>query len=452
MRRVVASAVALAVACLPVTGPAWSSPAARDPATAAARHAPRTPIRHLVVMLQEGHTFDNYFGRRTGVDGLPRHVCLPTRDRSRCVAPYALGGSPHVALVDTAEAQQVAVDGGRMDGFVRAQAVHRRHARAAMGYYAGRTLPVLRGLAGAGVVFDRWFSAVPGGPVANDLFAVAAAAPARATSVPRRGWQQTTIFDRLEAAGVPWRIYVEDYRPGVTLRTAGPGELRSGQVARVPVLATPRFLGQHSPGGDLVARHVVPLDRYFADLARGTLPAVSWVVTTRQSEQPPHNPVHDQRVLRAVVNGLIASPAWPRAAFILSYGSGGGWYDHVPPPVVHGVRLGVRVPTVLLSPYARAGSVVHQRYDAASVLRLIEQNWGVAPLGRRDRTAASLLPVFRFARAGARPALVAVADTRPPVAQPDRRVLYTGYLVALAGALGCVALVVRRGRSPGGSS
>lgn len=428
-----AAALTLLALLVPVLGPTGA--AAADSAS------PGTPLRHVVVMLQQGHTFDNYFGTRQGVDGLPRQACLPSPEHHhRCVSPYPLDGSPHVAFLDTAAAQRRAVDGGRMDGFVRVQDVHGHDARAAMGYYRARTLPVLSRLADTGVLFDHWFSGVLGGPVANDLFAVAARAPAGAASVPRRGWQGVPlVFDRLQAAGVPWRVYVEGYRRGVTYRTAGPGELRGGQVARVPVLATARFLG----AGDL-AEHVAPLPQYYDDLAHGTLPAVSFVVTTRLSERPPHDPVHDQTIVRAVANGLIASSAWPHSAFLLTYTSSGGWYDHVPPPRLGGAQLGLRVPTVLLSPFVHPGRVVHKTYDAASVLRLIEQNWGVSPLTARDRTAPSLLRVFSFRHARPRPALVDVSSSRPPLAQPDTRILYAGYLVALAAGLGCIVLVARR--------
>lgn len=432
------AATALLLALALVGAGTGSSASAPKPA-AAGQH-PRTPLEHLVVMLQQGHSFDNYFGTRAGVDGLPGHVCLPQPGRRSCARPRAITGSPHVAFVDGSAAQRTAVDAGRMDGFVRAQDVHGHAASMVMGHYRDRTLPVLGDLADRGALFDHWFSGTDGNAVANDLFAVAARAPRHVVGVPPHGWRGVPlIFDRLQAAGVSWRIYVEDYRPGVTVRTAGPGELRDGQVARVPVLATARFLR-----GAGLGSHVAPLQRYYADLAHHDLPAVTFVVTTQHTEQPPRNPVTDQPVVRAVANALIASPAWSHAAFLLTYDTAGGWYDHVRPPTVNGATLGLRVPTVLLSPYVRPGRVVHETYDAAAVLRLIEQNWDLAPLTRRDRDAASLLPVFSFRHGGRQGALIDVAASRPPVAQPDSWVLYGGYLAALAAGLGCIVAVTRR--------
>ena len=440
-----ATLLALLLAGAP-TGPSYARGLPGHEGTSEPR-PPSTPLHHLVVMVQQGHTFDNYFGTRPGVDGLPRQVCASVSRGSGCLPSYRLNGSPHVALTDTARAQRRAVDGGRMDGFVRAQSVHGQDARAVMAHYSKATLPVLTGLADRGAVFDRWFSGVAGGPVANDLFLAAGQAPRRADTVPPEGWQDMPlIFDRLQAAGVPWRIYVEGYQPAVTLRTAGPGELRAGQVARVPVLATQRFLRS-----DLFRSHVVPLRRYYADLVHRNLPAVSLLVTTEHTERPPRNPVTDQVVVRAAVNALFASREWPNSAFLLTYGSSGGWYDHVRPPTVDGARLGLRVPTVLLSPYVEPGTVVHRQYDAAAVLRLIEQNWRLAPLTRRDRTARSLLPLFSFGIDHRRPSLIDVRASRGPVAQPNSDVLYAGYLVALAAALGCVGWVVlRRGEQLAG--
>lgn len=402
-----------------------------------------TPLRHIVVMSQQGHSFDNYFSHRTGVDGLPASTCLPAaRGTSQpCVRPSALAGSPHAKLLGTAASEAAAVNAGRMDGFVRAQAVHGSNGRIAMGYYPTRQLPMLNGIADRGVVFDRWFAAVPGPSVPNDLFSVAATSPAKVDQVPTGGWGNTPlIFDRLQRSGVSWRIYVEDYKPTQTINTAQSTQQRTvGQVARVPVLASPRFVVDPA-----LRDHVVDIRRYYDDLAQGHLPAVSFVVTTQSTELAPRNPSIDGRLVRNVVNGLLGSSAWQQSAFFLTYATSGGWYDHVLPPMIGGTRAGIRVPTVLVSPYASAGTVNSTTYDSAAILKLIEQNWSLSPLTTRDRAAASLLPLFHFRTEPAKPALVGVAPSRPAVQQPSRTALYVGYLLALAAALACLAFVFQR--------
>jgi len=389
-----------------------------------------TSLKHVVVMAQEGHTFDNYLSGRPGAAGRPSGVCVPAAGRSGtpCVHPYPINGSPHAMLRATSATQRTSVNGGRMDGFVRAQAVHDADGRVAMGYYPTKQLPILNGLADRGVLFDHWFAAVPGGSIANDLFGVAARSPGDVSAVPSGGWTHTPlIFDRLQAARVTWRVYVEDYDPRTTIRTATSTQQRAeGQVARVPLLSTKRWLGQPLHG------HVVPLARYYQDLAHGRLPQVAFVVTTRHTERPPQNPATGQSLVRGVVNALLGSSAWAGSAFFLTYTDPGGWYDHVPPVAAPGgAARGLRVPTVMISPFARAGTVDHTVVDSAGILKVIEQNWSLPPLTDRDADAPSLLSTLTFHAASRTPSLVGVASTESPTHQPDRSVLYAGYLLAL---------------------
>ncbi|GGB41623.1 hypothetical protein GCM10011492_35700 [Flexivirga endophytica] len=419
-------------------------PVAPGNAVAAARS--RTPLQHVVVMTQQGHTFDNYLGTRPGADGLPA-VCLPgATPSSPCVAPYPVGGSPHAALPATASGQRTSVAGGRMDGFVRAQALHGSSGRAAMGYYPPDRMPILNGLADRGVVFDRWFAAVPGGSVANDLFAVAATTPGAVSTVPAHGWGETPlIFDRLRAASVTWKVYVENYQANSTIRTVGPANERvQGQVARVPLLAEQRWLGEPLRG------HVESLSRYYRDLADDALPQVAFVVTTQHTERPPQNPITGQAVVRDVANGLLGSSAARDSVLFLTYADPGGWYDHVAPVAARaGADRGLRVPTVAISPYLRAGTLDHTTLDSAAVLKLIEQNWGLPPLTGRDRNAPNLLSRFTFRAAPARTALVGVTPTSPAPHIPDRAVLYVGYLaVLLLGAAGVSATLWYTRRVP----
>ncbi|HWC24010.1 MAG TPA: alkaline phosphatase family protein [Flexivirga sp.] len=432
---------AAAVLPLAPAAPARALAPAQDHASAPAPS--RTPLRHVVIMTQQGHTFDNYLGSRPGTGGLPE-VCLPGATASSpCVAPHPISGSPHAALPATAAGQRTSVAGGRMNGFVRAQALHGSSGRVAMGYYATKRLPILNGLADRGVVFDRWFAAVPGGSVANDLFAVAATAPGAVSAVPAKGWGDTPlIFDRLRAGGVSWKVYVENYEADSTIRTAkGSDQHVQGQVARVPLLAENRWLGASLRG------HVVPLSSYYQDLARDALPQVALVVTTQHTEKPPQDPISGQAVVRGVANALLGSSAQRDSVFFLTYADPGGWYDHVAPIAAPGgAGRGLRVPTVAISPYLRAGTVDHTTLDSAALLKLIEQNWALPPLTSRDRDAPNLLARFTFRAAPNRPALVGVTPTSAPPHVPDRLVLYVGYLGVLFLGAACVSAIVWRTR------
>jgi phospholipase C len=420
---------------------------------AASTKVPATPIRHLVVMTQDQHSFDNYFGERSGADGIPDGVCVPAKagTSSPCVAPFGLKVSGlRPTLRATAEAQQVSVADGTMDGFVQAQTTRHSDGKGAMGHYLPSDLPVMTQLADQGVLFDRWFSSVPGGSIVNRLFAVSGKVVPDTDRVPTAGWRDLpVIFDRLQAAGVSWKVYVEHYEPALTVTTAGPKALRGGQVARVPLLALTRY--EKSP--DLTS-HIADLDTYYSDLATGALPAVSWIVTTSSSERAPADPVVGQREVRNVVNALGESSAWPRSAFLLSYDSSGGWYDHVPPPTRQGASLGLRVPAVLVSPYATPGLVDHAQLDSASVLRFIETNWALAPLTARDAGATDLTTAFAFDRPPHASTIVGTSGGRPPAPDPNRLIVYGSYLMALllvAGTVAWAALGTRRS-APGDAS
>ncbi|MGZ4616335.1 MAG: alkaline phosphatase family protein [Actinomycetes bacterium] len=441
-RRIRMSATVLAIAAAGLCGvPVGSASAASSATTPAAR----TPIRHFVVMMQDHHSFDNYFGSRQGVDGLPSTACQPLRTTSDqpCVKPFPIAGSDVVPALDpTSKVQAEQVAGGRMNGFVTAQQRSGRDGRAAMGYYQAGDIKVLNELADRYVLFDRWFSSVPGSGVQNRLFAMAGRSAGDTGVVPKAGWGDfPLIFDRLEQAGVPWRVYVENYAFASNLATAGARERAGGQIARVPLLAMAKYVRDPK-----MLAHVSDFSRYYRDLAAGTLPAVSFVVTTSATEHPPENPGRGQLAVRKVVNALQSSTAWPSSALLLTYDTSGGWYDHVPPVKLDGQISGLRVPAVLVSPYARAGAVNSSLMDHASILRFIEDNWSLPPLTRRDKIAGDLSTALSFTQQPRPAQLVSITGTRRVVAQPNSTVLYAVYGLVLLMGLSVAVAVTAMGR------
>jgi len=442
-----AAAFALGAAA-PAVAPAGAIPAAPPPAAPPPGVA-RTPIRHFVTLMQEGHSFDNYFGTFPGAAGPPAGTCVPVvpgpAAGGRCIEPFRLAGRPVKPLGHGPEAWQVAYAGGAMKGFVAAQSDTGVTVDQALGYYDGRDIPVLWNIAENGVLFDRWFASAAGGTVWNHSFWVAAA-PGNPDhdAVPSQGFvEQPTIFDRLQAAGVSWKFYVQNLDPERTFRSKV--HQRGTQVARVPVLAQARFVDDPA-----LRSHIVDARELFRDLQRGTLPAVSYVVPSGNSELPPNNLGSAQRWVRSIVNELQRSSAWPSSALLLTYSDWGGYYDHVAPRRVDGHGLGFRVPAVLLSPYARAGVVDHTPLEHASIPRFIEENWGLRPLTARDAAARSFSGALDLG-AGPRPARL-VADTRLPVdarERPRAAVLYAVYLGALVGVLALAGVAVASGRRRG---
>jgi phospholipase C len=432
--RIVRVAFALAAALLPLAPLAVQADEAA-PAT------PRTPIKHLVVLIQENHSFDNYFGTFPGVDGIPEGVCMPVNPddagRSDCVKPFHIGDNDVLPLdLDHSSATHRAqYNRGKMDGFVAALDLRHQDGRLAMGYYDERDLPYHWMLAREYVLFDHFFSSASSGSFMNHMFAVAGAPAFGRDGKPRDGIprdgispEQMTIFDRLQERGVSWKFYVQNYEPQLTYRTVDRylGN-RASQVVWVPMLGLDRFIDDPA-----LSSHIVDLSEYFEDLQNGTLPAVAYIAPSGASEHPPGSLRSGQRFVVSLINALKRSSAWDQSAFLYTYDDWGGWYDHVPPHRVDPYGYGFRVPALLISPYARQGYIEHDVMDFTSILKFIEENWTLQPLSSRDADARSIVSAFDFSQTPRAPAFVSVRPLEPPKRGASALVIYLGYGAAVA--------------------
>jgi phospholipase C len=181
--------------------------------------------------------------------------------------------------------------------------------------------------------------------------------------------------DRLEAAGISWK----EYR----------GENEWVQPLRMI---------RHVRFSDMW-KNVVSSDKFIPDVNAGTLPSVSWLTPPfALSDHPPQSVCRGENWTVAAINAIMNSPEWDSTAIVLTWDDFGGFYDHVPPPHVDMYGLGPRVPTIIISPYARPAYVDHTTYEFASVLRFIETVFDVPPLTSRDATASDMLGAFDFAQ------------------------------------------------------
>jgi phospholipase C len=403
--------------------------------------APRTPIHHFITLMQENHTFDNYFGTYPGADGIPPGTCVPidpSKGRKPCFKPFHIGSNsiaPRDLDHSTATAR-LQYDGGRMDGFISALRRRNQDGRLAMGYRNGDDLPFYWNLADDYVLYDRFFSPAFGGSYLNHVYWAAASPGGGIDRVPEEGLGNLpTIFDRLQKADVTWKFYVQNYDPRLNYRTFKdfPGN-RASQVIWVPILNFARYIDDPA-----FMRHVVPLRDYFKDLDNGTLPEVSYIAPSGPSEHPPSNLASGEAFVRGLINGLMDSSSWRSSAFLLAYDDWGGWYDHVKPPQVDNFGYGFRVPAILVSPYARQGYVDNTTLDFSSILRFIEDNWGLQSLTRRDATAKSIASGFDF-KAAPRKASFVSAHRGP--AEEEARVVRSRVYLLYLGALGLPVLIV----------
>jgi phospholipase C len=362
-------------------------------------------IKHIVVLMQENHSYDNRLGmlRRPGSDGfrLGRHG-LPTETN-----PYPNGDIQHAFHMPTTcqnnspsqewTQSHIQFDDGRNDGFVRSGS-----GPVAMGYWDGADQPFYYSMASAFPIADRYFCSVLGQTYPNRRYLIAATSigqiddtePAL-TDYPANG----TIFDSLNAAGITWRDYYS-----ATADTPYP------TIALYP----PLYLKS-------VSTNVLPIAQFFTDAAAGALPQFSLVEPNydTQSEEDPQNIAVGEQFAASVINAVMSGPLWPSTMLIWTYDEHGGYYDHVPPPpalapddippdvgAVSSTTLpyngfhqyGFRVPCAVVSSWARPRYVSHRVMDHTSVCALAEAKWNLPALTYRDANAHNMLDMLDLRR------------------------------------------------------
>jgi len=398
---------------LPSSGSPTSSPTTSTGSTGHGIHK----IKHVIIIMQENRSFDSYFGVFPGADGIPQkngvfNVCLPDpMAAGGCQRPYhdpALVnvGGPHGA--DTAHA---VIDHGRMDGFVTEDLnapskacanVHNPACRAGaagkidvMGFHDAREIPNYWTYAKDFVLQDHLFEPNFGWSLPSHLFMVSAWAagcrsardptscssnlgdPDRfhdkvAPTVPNYAWTDLTYL--LYTHHVSWGYYVDQgYQPdcddGSVTCSAKP------QTVGVPEIwnPLPDFVDVHR---DHQISNIQPAENFFRAAATGALPSVSWVVPNQDhSEHPPASVADGQAWVTKLVNAVMQGPDWSSSAIFLAWDDWGGFYDHVVPPKVDVNGYGLRVPGIVISPYARSGFIDHQRLSFDAYLKFIEDDF-----------------------------------------------------------------------------
>src|SRR5690606_11747850 len=215
----------------------------------------------------------------------------------------------------------------------------------------------------------------------------------------------------------------------------------ASQTVRVPLLNYARFLDDPA-----LSANIVDLAEYYRDLEQGTLPAVAYVATSGANERSAGSMAAGQKLVRTMLNRLMLSRSWERSAFLWSYDGSGGWYDHVAPPVIDGVQAGLRVPAVLVSPYARPGHIDHTQLDYTSALKFIEYNWDLPPLTTRDATAESISGACDFTAPPRAPGIIANGPAVPEVPTGNSAMIYGWYGGAFVFAASLLAVAAYRSR------
>lgn len=203
-----------------------------------------------------------------------------------------------------------------------------------------------------------------------------------------------TIGDRLSAAGVSWAWYSQGWDDAVAGHPAP-----SFTFHQQPFV----YFASYAPGTKARAEHLKDEKDLWKALHDGTLPSVAWfkpldIYTDNAGEGSML--VAEKRIVK-LIEAVKASKLWPRTAIVISWDDYGGFFDHVAPPVIDRWGPSNRVPTLIISPWAKRSYIDSTQYETVSLLKFIEWRWGLAPLSSRDAKAANFLAAFDFTRAGA---------------------------------------------------
>ncbi|GGY22224.1 phosphocholine-specific phospholipase C [Paludibacterium paludis] len=357
-------------------------------------------VKHVVVFMQENRSFDHYFGSLRGVRGFNDRCALTLGNGSSVFfQPGVLVDEEAPFHLDTSStsAQYVmdldhswlgthwAWNLGKYDNWVPAKT------GLTMGYYRRSDIPYHYALADAFTICDHYFCSQMGPTNPNRLYLMSGTVDAAGraggpvTDNSEKGYAWTTYPERLQAAGVSWKVYQvagDNYDDNAlawftAFRSARPGHpLYDRGMGSVP-----------RKTGDSV-RDLVAAIR--DDALNNRLPAVSWIVAPQAySEHPSSPPAAGAYLIDQILQALTINPeVWASTVFLLNYDENDGFFDHVPPPVAPPgtpgeyvgllpIGLGPRVPMIVMSPWSRGGYVCSQVFDHTSVLRFLETWTGV---------------------------------------------------------------------------
>jgi len=375
------------------------------------------PIKHVVIIVQENRSFDNLFAGYPGADA----PMTGTMSNGKQVALGPI--SMRTTDIDHSYGSSVQdYDGGKMDGFDQNSTNHGPAGKLAYSYVLrGITAPYWS-MAQQYALADRMFQTEHGPSWTSHINIIAGTtslSPTRSlvdfpSNYPFdcdavQGTQSTylthdfhyagngpypcftqfhTMADTLDAAGISWRYYAES--------VTGPNGI-GGYWSPFAAVKSVRY-------GPDWAKVVSPPPKVLTDVAAGRLADVTWVTPEWEySDHAGGSSSEGPSWVSAIVNEIGTSQYWDSTAIFVVWDDWGGWYDDAVPPQLDYKGLGLRVPCLIISPYARAGYVSHTQYEFASILVFIEQTFNLPQLGSAadgytDARATSIIDSFNFSQ------------------------------------------------------
>jgi len=392
-------------------------------------------IEHVVVIIQENHSFDSYFGSWCTAATGSNPTCTqgpscceagPGKDPGSSTVPSTLNDAFNAARdPNHTQACEVSeIDNGKMDAFVTSTVVSSGAGDGTCGsaqnlaYADSTTAQKYWTLAQQGALADRYFQPVAGASTSNDLYLArarfvllddtsepVAIGAACSTTAQTMQFTDTTIGDLLDQASVPWAFYAEGYATMVadekngTCPTTVPSDCPY-EIANYPCIYDPAD-DPFAFYKDLVddPAHFKDYSALATDLSGGTLPAVVFVKPLGyKTEHPGYGDTVSAGetfvtdTLQAIQGSSVASST----LVLVTWDESGGFFDHVAPPpasTVDNQPYGARVPLLAVGPFARTGTISHTTMEHSSIVKFIEYNWLGGQTGQlqgRDATVANI--------------------------------------------------------------
>jgi len=426
------AAVALLVGCVNNAAAPRTLPLPQSHRVEVTGRAGGSPIQHVILVIQENRTFNDFFATYSGADGTttgkaePNSSCGVTHEKTVKLKERGLVTRLHGKLQDLPHGYKpydIARDDGKMDGFDKiilgnglpactypyqytdpsqikpywemaaqyALAEHMFTTQGSSSFTAHQDL-----IAGDAVIKPNesfvdlpscsgskciWGCDAPNGThtslITKDDVYEQAQGPLPCVNYP-------TLRNRLDAKGVAWRYYV----PPMCCKIDGK------LLSAFDAIKAVRYGSEWTDG------HISsPQTNIFSDITNGQLPNVSWVIPDENdSDHPGTSSDTGPSWVASVVNAVGESSYWNSSAIVVVWDDWGGLYDNLAPPQLGYGGLGFRVPAIIVSPYAKAGYISTTQYEFGSILKYIENNWNLASLHRTDSRAASIADCFDYSQ------------------------------------------------------
>jgi len=371
----------------------------------------RERIKHVVIVMQENRSFDSYFGTYPGADGIAMRngqplVCVPDPRTNGCVAPFHDASPVNVGGPHHAPAAIEDIDHGRMDGFIQA-ALRGRNCKVlldpscsqggedVMGYHDRTDIPNYWSYADNFVLEDHMFEPNASWSLPEHLFLVSewsakcsvrndpmscVNALNHPKSPPHPGFGTGGKDPNYAWTDLTWLLFAQHVTWSYYVFQGTQPDCADGAETCAPVAQSPSTPGIWNPLPWFTTVHedgqtgnIKSVGSFFDDAVGGTLPAVSWVIPSDVvSEHAPHSIATGQAYVTAIVNALMSGPEWDSTAIFIGWDDWGGFYDHVVPPNVDENGYGLRVPGLVISPWARKGWIDHQVLSFDAYNKFIE--------------------------------------------------------------------------------